>query len=296
MRVVVTGREGQVACALLAAGMMRDCEIVALGRPQLDLAADRQSVYKALASALPDVIVSAAAYTAVDRAESEPAQAFAVNATGAEAVALSAASLGVPLIHLSTDYVFDGAKGEPYVEVDVTEPRTVYGASKLAGEQLVLAAHRDCVILRPAWVFSPFGTNFVRTMLRLAGDRDTIGVVDDQFGSPTSASDLAEAILAIASRLRTCSDPELRGIFHLTNTGSASWADLAKTIFTVSQRAGGPEAAVRAISTSDYPTAAPRPANSRLNCGLVFDRFGISLRPWQYAVDAVVGQLVGSTV
>lgn len=292
MRVVVTGRTGQVVRALQAVGIEHDCQVVALGRPELDLGADDQSVLEVVAAARPDVIVSAAAYTAVDRAETDQAEAFAVNAEGAEEVALAAATLGVPLVHLSTDYVFDGTKNEPYVEVDATEPRTVYGASKLAGERLVLAAHADCVVLRTAWVFSPSGTNFVRTMLRLAADRDTIAVVNDQFGNPTSAGDLAAAILAIATRLQACSDPQMRGIFHLTNAGSTNWAGLAETIFSVSQSRGGPGAAVRGIPTSEYPTAAPRPASSRLDCSLILNRFGISLRPWHEAVESVVKQLV----
>jgi dTDP-4-dehydrorhamnose reductase len=202
MRVVVTGQQGQVAQSLVELAGAVDCKIVALGRPTLDLAATPESIHDALAAAAPDVIVSAAAYTFVDKAESEPDAAFAVNANGAEAVARAANLLGVPLVHLSTDYVYDGTKREPYVEQDKTGPRTVYGASKLAGEQRVLAAHPDSVVLRTAWVFSPFGTNFVRTMLRLAADRDEISVVADQLGSPTSAQDLAGAILAISTRLR----------------------------------------------------------------------------------------------
>ena len=296
MRVVVTGQQGQVARALVELGAGRDCEILALGRPKLDLAAAPESIHDALAAAAPDVIVSAAAYTAVDKAESEPDEAFAVNANGAAAVARAAHFLGVPLIHLSTDYVFDGTKSEPYVEQDKTGPRTVYGASKLAGEQRVLAAQPDSVILRTAWVFSPFGTNFVRTMLRLAADRDKIAVVADQQGSPTGALDLADAILAIATQLRADPDPALRGVFHLTNAGSASWADFAEAIFSVSASVGGPNAAVRRIGTADYPTAALRPANSRLDCRLMAERYGIALRSWRDAVEPVVRRLLNATI
>lgn len=292
MRIVVTGREGQIARSLIEVGRDTNHDIVALGRPELDLTADLSQIHETLDAARPDVIVSTAAYTAVDRAESEPPEAFAVNAKGAESVALSAHSLGVPLIHLSTDYVFDGAKRDPYVEADTTAPRTVYGASKLAGEQFVLAAHEDSVILRTAWVFSPFGNNFVRSMLRLAGNRDDIGVVDDQQGSPTSALDLSIAILEIAARLRSDRHASLRGIFHLTNSGEASWARLAEAVFTASRRSGGPVARVRPIRTADYPTPAPRPPNSRLNCDLMSARYGIGLGPWRNAVDAVVDRLV----
>ena len=277
-------------------GAERNREIVALGRPNLDLAAEPASIHDALAAAAPDVIVSAAAYTAVDKAESEPDQAFAVNANGGGAVARAANLLGVPLIHLSTDYVFDGTKPEPYVEQDKTGPRTRYGASKLAGEQRVSAAHSDSVILRTAWVFSPFGNNFVRTMLRVATDRDEVAVVADQQGSPTGALDLADAILAIATRLRADPDPALRGVFHLTNAGSASWADFAEAILSVSTSVGGPSAAVRRIGTADYPTPALRPANSRLDCRLMSERFGITLRSWRDAVEPVVRRLLSATI
>ena len=296
MRVVVTGQHGQVARSLVELGSGRDCEIVALGRPILDLGGAPGSIHDALATAAPDVIVSAAAYTAVDKAESERDEAFAINTNGAAAVARAANLLGVPLIHLSTDYVFDGSKAEPYVEQDKTGPRTVYGASKLAGEKRVLAAHPDSVILRTAWVFSPFGTNFVRTMLRLATDRDEIAVVADQEGSPTSALDLADAILAIATKLRADPTPALRGVFHLANTGSASWFDVAETIFSASRRAGGLHAAIHRIGTADYPTEARRPANSRLDCRLMAERYGITLRPWRDAVQPVVYRLLNATI
>ena len=296
MRILVTGREGQIARALIEVGGDTDHEIITVGRPELDLGAEPSQIHETLRAARPDVIVSAAAYTAVDLAESEPTEAFAVNAKGAHSVARSARSLGVPLIHLSTDYVFDGAKRDPYLEEDPTNPRTVYGASKLAGEQLVLAAHGDSVILRTAWVFSPFGNNFVRSMLRLAGNRDDVGVVDDQRGCPTSALDLSVAILKIAARLRSDRDDSLRGVFHLTNSGEASWAGLAKAVFAASQRSGGPFAVVHPIGTANYPTPAPRPANSRLDCDLVNARYGIVLGPWRNAVDAVVDRLVRTAI
>ena len=198
----------------------------------------------------------------------------------------------MPLIHLSTDYVFDGAKSEPYVEQDPTDPRSVYGASKLCGEQCVLAAHANSVILRTAWVFSPFGNNFVRTMLRLARERDEVGVVDDQRGSPTSALDLASAIVMVATRLRSDTDPTLRGVFHAVNAGEASWAEFARAIFEASKGCGGPATRVRPISTAEYPTLAARPANSRLNCSLLSARYGIELGHWQKAIPPVVGRIV----
>ncbi|TIU32042.1 MAG: dTDP-4-dehydrorhamnose reductase, partial [Mesorhizobium sp.] len=189
MRLVVTGRDGQVAASLLEAGQAAaGVEVIAIGRPQLDLARP-DTVIEAIAAAKPDIVVSAAAYTAVDQAEDEPDLAFAVNAVGAGKVAQAASRLGVPVIHLSTDYVFDGTKDAAYVETDATAPRSVYGASKLAGEQAVASANPHHLILRTAWVYSPFGKNFVKTMLRLAADRDEIAVVADQWGNPTSALD-----------------------------------------------------------------------------------------------------------
>ncbi|RUV09947.1 dTDP-4-dehydrorhamnose reductase, partial [Mesorhizobium sp. M7A.T.Ca.TU.009.01.3.1] len=194
MRLVVTGRDGQVAASLLEAGQAAaGVEVIAIGRPQLDLARP-DTVIEAIAAAKPDIVVSAAAYTAVDQAEDEPDLAFAVNAAGAGEVAQAASRLGVPVIHLSTDYVFDGTKDAAYVETDATAPRSVYGASKLAGEQAVASANPRHLILRTAWVYSPFGKNFVKTMLRLAADRDEIAVVADQWGNPTSALDIADAI------------------------------------------------------------------------------------------------------
>src|SRR4051812_24717908 len=177
MRIAVTGREGQVVRALLERGASLGHEIIAVGRPELDLAGDPALIVEALADVSPDAIVSSAAYTAVDKAEVESELAFAVNGRGAGAVAEAARTRGVPLVHLSTDYVFDGSKAEPYVETDATGPAGVYGASKLAGEQAVLGAHDNVAVLRTAWVYSPFGANFVKTMLRLAGDRDEVSVV-----------------------------------------------------------------------------------------------------------------------
>jgi dTDP-4-dehydrorhamnose reductase len=292
VRIVVTGLEGQVARALAERGESRGHDVVRLGRPALDLAGTSDAIGAALAAARPELIVSAAAYTAVDKAEAEPDLAFAVNATGAGAVARAARDIGVPLVHLSTDYVFDGLKHDPYVETDATGPRSVYGASKLAGEGLVLAAQPDSAVLRTAWVFSPFGNNFVKTMLRLAESRDEIGVVHDQRGSPTSAIDIADAIIDVGARLVADPAPSLRGVFHLTNAGDASWAEFAELVFRTSDARGGPTARVRRITTADYPTPAPRPGSSRLNGALIAERYGIRLCNWQDAAAATVARLV----
>lgn len=292
MRIVVTGREGQVVRSLLERARGTDLEIIALGRPELDLADPSDAIIAAVTAARPDLIVSAAAYTQVDKAESEPDLAFAINERGAGAVAKAARNASVPLIHVSTDYVFDGLKTSPYVEDDPTGPTGVYGASKLAGEQVVLAEHEDSVILRTAWVYSPFGTNFVKTMLRLAGDRDEVGVVADQRGNPSSALDIADGIIAIARRLKASRDPQLRGIFHMAGAGEATWAEFAEEVFRLSSAGGGPTAKVRRIGTSDYPTAARRPANSRLDCSKLERAYGVRLPDWRRSVEGVVTALV----
>jgi len=294
MRIVVTGREGQVVRSLLERGPIAGHEIIALGRPELDLAGDAAAIVDAVEAARPDVIVSAAAYTAVDKAESDADAAFAVNADGPGAVAKAARKLGVPLIHLSTDYVFDGSKTAPYVEDDLPAPTGVYGASKLAGEEVVLATHADVAILRTAWVYSPFGANFVKTMLRLAADRDEVGVVSDQRGNPTSALDIADGVLAVAANLITNDDQALRGIFHMTASHEATWAEFAEEIFAASATVGGPTAKVRHIGTVDYPTPAKRPANSCLDSMKLADAHGVRLPDWRKSTAEVVGRLVAA--
>lgn len=291
----MTGRTGQVAQSLAERGAAAGHTIVAVGRPDLDLAtADADAVLAALAATAPDAIVSAAAHTAVDRAESEPDLSFAINATAAGHIAAAGAALGVPVLHLSTDYVFAGDKPAPYLESDATGPQGVYGASKLAGEEAVLAAHPGALVLRTAWVTSPFGSNFVRTMLRLAATRDEIGVVADQRGNPTSALDIADALLALAVRCAADPDPALRGVFHLTASGETTWAGLAEATFARSAAHGGPSARVRPIATADYPTPARRPANSRLDGGRLLRVHGLRLPDWETALETTVARLVAS--
>jgi dTDP-4-dehydrorhamnose reductase len=296
MRIVVTGKSGQIVTALRERGKAIGHDVIALGRPELDLA-DPVSIAHALEVAAPDVIVSAAAYTAVDRAEQERSLAFAVNGTGAGAVAGAAKALGVPLVHLSTDYVFDGRLGRPYLETDTTAPTGAYAASKLAGEQAVLTEYGDnSAVLRVAWVYSPFGSNFVKTMLRLAGDRNEVSVVADQIGNPTSAMDISNGILIVSENLAKRDDAALRGVFHMTASGEASWADFARAIFATSAAQGGHSARVKAIATSDYPTEAIRPANSRLDCSLIKRIHGVALPDWRASLEAVVGRLQSTFV
>lgn len=292
MRLVITGREGQVARSIVERAAGSQFEIVPLGRPELDLAGDPAAIRAAIEAARPDVLVSVAAYTQVDRAESEPEVAFAVNQRGPRTIAQSAQRLAVPLIHLSTDYVFDGGKLTPYVEEDPTGPTGVYGTSKLAGEQAVLADHEKCTVLRTAWVYSPFGTNFVKTMLRLAEDREEVNVVADQRGNPTSALDIADGILRVATNLLASGGPEQRGVFHMTGTGDASWAEFAEAIFSASTEMGGPSARVRHIASAEFPTAAKRPANSQLDSTKLARVHGIRLPEWQSSLKGVVERLV----
>lgn len=290
MRLAVTGTKGQVACALkaLEGG---DLQVITLGRPELDLE-QPSTVLEAIRRAAPDIIVSSAAYTAVDKAESEPAKAFVINRDGARAVAEAARELGIPIIHISTDYVFDGKKATPYKEEDATGPSSVYGLSKLAGEQAVAEVTVNHVILRTAWVYSVYGNNFAKTMLRLAETRDELGIVADQFGSPTSADDIAQAIVEIARRLISDSSAKLRGTFHLVGLGETTWAGFAKLIFSVLEEKTGKHIKVHEIATSDYPTPAKRPANSRLDCGKLQSHYNIRLPSWETSTHATVAKLL----
>ena len=286
MRILVTGRTGQLAISLAEIAAKRpDIELIFLGRPEFDME-NTASIGEQIDARRPDLVINAAAYTAVDKAETEPERAFAINRDGAAAAARAAERLGAPFVHISTDYVFDGRKAEPYVEMDETGPLNVYGRSKLEGERAVLDAHPQALILRTSWVFSPFGSNFLKTMLRVGAERPELRVVSDQVGNPTSALDLATAILEILPALQS----EAGGLYHLTGEGSTSWHGFADFIFQESARRGGPVPALEAISSADYKTAAVRPANSRLDCTAFARRFGVKLRPWTEAAAETVAR------
>ncbi|KQV83964.1 dTDP-4-dehydrorhamnose reductase [Rhizobium sp. Root1220] len=291
MRVAVTGKQGQVVSALLERGPAAGVEIVAVGRPELDLV-DRNSIRAVLSQIRPDAIVSAAAYTAVDKAESEEALAFAVNAEGATAIAELASEFGIPVVHLSTDYVFPGDKHDVYVETDATDPLSAYGRSKLAGEVGVASANPNHAILRTAWVYSPFGANFLTTMLRLAETRDSLNVVGDQHGTPTSALDIADAVITIVKRLSVDPDTKLRGVFHLTGSGDTTWADFAEAIFASLLAKSGKIVSVRRITTAEYPTPARRPANSRLSNEKLKQAYGFVLPDWRVSAKVVLDRLL----
>ena len=294
MTILVVGRSGQIAQCLVSAGRVAGADVVALGRPELDLA-DPGMLDAAVARLRPAVVINAAAYTAVDRAESEPDVAHAVNAVGAGHVAGICASAGIPLVHLSTDYVFDGRKAGAYAEADAVAPLNVYGRTKLAGEALVAARCPQHIIVRTSWVFSAHGTNFVKTMLRLAESRPEVSVVDDQVGCPTYAPHLAEAILALSRRLVGRASPTpgaVWGTYHAAGRGETTWWSFAREVFRGSAQAGGPVAAVRPIGTEDFPTAAVRPRNSRLDCGKLARVFGLALPGWRDGVAACVAELI----
>jgi dTDP-4-dehydrorhamnose reductase len=292
MRIAVTGSQGQVALSLLERGEGQGVEILAVGRPKLDLA-EPATVLPPLEAARPDVIVNAGAYTAVDLAESEEALATKINGDGAGAVAKAAAALGVPVIQLSTDYVFPGDLDRPYREDDTTSPVNAYGRSKLAGEAAVRAATPSHVILRTSWVYSPFGKNFVRTMLALGATRPALNVVADQIGQPTAALDIADALLAVCRRLTAGpGNDNLFGTFHLAGTGATSWADFAELIFVEAARHGRAPVTVTKIASDAYKTAAKRPANSRLDTQKLAEVYGIRLPPWQKSVSETVNRLL----
>ena len=298
--LLVFGAAGQVGaelCLLSTSGR----PVVGLERAAADIT-DPAVVVRAVETHRPAVVVNAAAYTAVDAAESDADAAARANHAGPARLATLCAAAGVPLIHVSTDYVFDGSKPAPYVETDPTAPQSVYGATKLAGEQAVLASGAHAIVMRTAWVYSATGKNFIRTMLNAAQRIQTAGegrlrVVADQHGCPTSADDLAEAILNIAANILSQGwQPDFGGVVHAAGSGATTWHGLALAAFEAASRHGRPVPAVDAIATADYPTPAPRPANSRLDCTRLEQIFGQKLPPWRDSVDRVVDTLLAATV
>ena len=296
MRICVTGGQGQVVSALMRLAPQAGIEIVTLARPAFDLA-DPGNAGALLDAARPDLVISAAAYTAVDQAESEPDLAMAINGHGPGVLAAASATRNLPILHLSTDFVFDGTKKTPYREDDPTGPLSTYGRTKHAGEIAVAAANPRHVILRTAWVYAAEGKNFVRTMLRLAETRPSLSVVSDQFGCPTFADDIATTLLAIAGQVvnAPAGDPRF-GLFHMTGAGDTSWAGFAAAIFHGAARAGRPAATVQPIATADYPTPAHRPANSRLDCTRLKSVYGLSLPLWTDGLERCLSTLFSKPV
>jgi len=286
-KLLITGYKGQVGDCLLKQAQAGGWSILAVDREELDIT-DALAVRQAVDSFQPDVIINAAAHTAVDKAESEEAASYAINRDGPRHLAAAAERVGACMLHISTDYVFAGDKVGLYVETDPVDPQGVYGASKLAGELAVAAACPRHIILRTAWVFGEHGNNFVKTMLRVGAQRDSLGVVADQLGGPTYAGDIAAALLTIASQ--SLNGAELPwGVYHFAGEPHCSWFEFAKAIFFAAEKHGvlNKLPTVNAITTADYPTPAKRPANSRLDCGKIKAAFGIEPSDWQQALENI---------
>jgi dTDP-4-dehydrorhamnose reductase len=288
MNILLCGAGGQVGTELRRQIWPEGWRIVATDRPELDIT-DRAAVDAAFAREQPAIVINAAAYTAVDRAESEPEAAWAGNCAAPGNLAAACRAAGIPLVHISTDYVFDGSKEGPYLEDDPVNPLGVYGRSKEAGERAVRDALPEHVILRTAWLYSAHGHNFVKTMLRLAETHPSLRVVADQRGSPTSAADIAAAIAVIARRIVT--GQGRWGTYHCAGAGAGTWHRFAEAIFAAAAPWRGAPPAVTAIGTADYPTPARRPANSVLDCRRIAAAYGIVPRPWQDALADVVREL-----
>jgi len=289
--ILVTGGAGQLGRELARAAWPEGSRPHVLDRQGLDLS-DPAAIARKVAERPWAAIVNVAAYTAVDRAEDDQVAAWTVNALAPAALAAAARTADVPVIHVSTDYVFEGSAPGARLPDDPVGPVGVYGASKLGGELAVRTGWHRHAIVRTAWVVSAFGANFVKTMLRVGADRDTLRVVDDQRGSPTAAADLAAALVAIATRMADDADAPT-GTFHFANAGETSWAGFASEIFRQSASRGGPTAAVEPITTAEYPTPARRPANSLLDTSALTAAYGVRPRPWRQALGDILDELVG---
>jgi dTDP-4-dehydrorhamnose reductase len=289
--ILVIGRGGQLASSLAERAEGRGLTLSSAGRPDVDLRHE-ESLRRCIGTSGAAIVINAAAYTAVDQAEDEPDLAEAVNAVAPRLMAEAARDAGARLIHVSTDYVFDGGGDRPRTEADPTAPLGIYGRTKLRGEEAVRDTLPGHAIVRTAWVYSPFGRNFVKTMLAAAQVRPELRIVDDQFGNPTSALDLADGLLAIAERWQAAPHEAPGGTFHLAGTGSTSWAGFAREVFALSRACEGPSAEVVGIATSDWPAKAPRPLNSRLSSDLFERSFGYRAPEWQESLKGVVERLV----
>lgn len=291
-RVLVTGANGQLGLALAGLPCPDGWEVVPLGRDALDLA-DTAAIAAKIAEQPWAAVINAAAYTAVDKAESDLVAAWTVNALAPAAFAAACAAHDIPLVQVSTDYVFAGDKAGAWEVDDPVAPLGVYGASKLGGELAVRTSGARHAIVRTAWVVSAHGNNFVKTILRVGAERDVLRVVADQQGSPTSANDLAQALATIAIQLAT-DNTAPSGTFHFSNAGDTNWAEFAAEIFRQSGLRGGPTAKIEPITTADYPTPARRPANSLLSHATLTAIYGITPRPWVEALGDILDELIGA--
>lgn len=286
MRTLLTGSKGQLA-RCFRDRLPENWELIATDSTSLDIT-DTEAVRNMVQNFQPDAIVNAAAFTAVDKAEAHVGTAFAVNATAVHNLASAARACQARFIHISTDYVFDGTNKTPYKEQDYTNPQSVYGRTKVSGELLALAANPDSVIIRTSWLFSEYGNNFVKTMIRLAGERDNLSIVHDQTGSPTYAGDLAQAIIALLQQ-----PVAPRGIYHYGGNKSVTWYEFAQAIFQAAQQQA-PNFRVpqlNAITIDQYPLPAPRPAYSIMDCQKIENECGIKASDWQKALNEIIGKL-----
>ncbi len=288
----MAGAQGQIARSLVEAAEEHGIFLAAIGRPELDLTKP-DTLSRSIEKVRPDFVINAAAYTAVDKAEDNSNEAFSINQTGAGFLSAACSKFNIPVVHLSTDYVFDGTKDTAYSEQDITAPLGVYGHSKLKGEKAVSTANPNHLILRTAWVYSPFGNNFVKVMLKLGQTRDQLSVVDDQLGSPTYAPHLARCILQLIDHQHKSGQADrFWGIYNIAGSGAATWCGLAREIFKISSDSGGPVARVSPITTAEYPTSARRPANSRLDCSRLKEIFNITMPKWQDGVVDCIKRLL----
>lgn len=295
MTILCIGKSGQVAKALAERAGTHEQKLVCLGRPEFDLL-KIEDIQAAIDREEPGFVVNAAAYTKVDGAESDSDAAFALNAAAPRNLAQICAMVSIPLLHISTDYVFDGKASRPYREDDPTQPLSVYGQSKRDGEMAIAAALENHIILRTSWVYGPHNSNFVTTMLRLAKERGGASVVDDQIGAPTSALDIADAILTIAKQVLGSPKPVHWGTFHFTAAGACSWADFAELIFDTYDQEHGSSTSLKRIPTSEYTTPATRPMNSCLSTDKISDVYGIQPRDWDVAVRESVARLLRTAI
>jgi dTDP-4-dehydrorhamnose reductase len=291
MKMLITGAHGQLGRDIIDQSQSKGYQVQAPSEDDLDIT-DLGKVDHIITHLQPDLVINTAAYTQVDKAESEAAVAFKVNKTGCTHLARICNKNHIPLVHISTDYVFDGRKGTPYIETDSISPLGVYGRSKAEGESEIRSILKEHIILRTSWLYGIYGQNFVKTMLNLATHKQKIRVVSDQYGSPTNAADLARAILTISDRLHPGSDVDW-GTYHYCGQGVISWHTFAQKIMDLARLHGGIRTAqVEPVATADYPTRAVRPVYSALDCGRISKHFGLDPQPWQKSLEITIRKLL----
>ncbi|MDX2441665.1 MAG: dTDP-4-dehydrorhamnose reductase [Desulfobacterales bacterium] len=291
MKLLIIGSKGQLGSELVIECKRNDFSFLALDLPEFNIT-DQPQVKKTLADFKPSIVINASAYTNVDMAETEPEIAYTVNSDGPANLAVSCDKNRIPIIHISTDYVFDGSKGQPYAESDPVSPLGIYGKSKEKGESKLRSILKQHIILRTSWLYSAYGNNFVKTMLKLGKEKEIIKVVSDQYGCPTCAADLAEAVVYISKQI-TQNFKIAWGTYHYCGLGITTWHEFAKAIFEIaSQYQNYKVSSVEAITTAQYPTKTKRPAFSALDCGLFKKHFGINIKPWQESLEKTIERIL----